>query len=90
MRYANSVEDRVRELLSQRLKRISLLFGQLPETLEDVWVQVALGKVEEARQTIDAVPDCHQFALRYQHNVEPVDWSRARACSMTTPDGRLS
>ena len=73
MRYANSVEDRVRELLSQRLQRISHLFGQLPDTLEDAWVQVALGKVEEARQTIDAVPEQHPFALRY-HEVERVDW----------------
>ncbi len=73
MRYANSVEDRVRELLSQRLERISQLFGQLPDTLEDVWVQVALGRVEQARRTIDAVPERHPFALRY-HEVEPVDW----------------
>ena len=34
---------------------------------------VALGKVEEARQTIDAVPERHPFALRY-HEVECVDW----------------
>ena len=73
MRYANSVEDRVRQLLSQRLKGISRLFGQLPDTLEDVWVQVALGKVEQARQTIDAVPEQHPFALRY-HEVSRVDW----------------
>ena len=39
MRYANSVEDRVRRLLSERLENISRLFGQLPDTLEDVWVR---------------------------------------------------
>ena len=38
LRYANSVEDRVRQLLSERLE---------PDTLEDVWVQVALGRIEE-------------------------------------------
>ena len=73
MRYANSVEDRVRQLLSQRLERISLLFGQLPDTLEDVWVDVALGRLDKARQTIDAVPEQHPFALRYRE-VERVDW----------------
>ncbi len=73
MRYANSVEDRVRELLSERLESISKLFGQLPDTLEDVWVRVALGQIEDARRTIDAVPDEHPFALRY-HHVEKVDW----------------
>ena len=73
MRYANSVEDRVHELLSERLEQIARLFGQLPDTLEDVWVQVALGKVEEARKTIDAVPERHPFDLRYRE-IERVDW----------------
>ena len=73
MRYAGSVEDRVHELLSERLENISRLFGQLPDTLEDVWVGVALGRIEDAEKTIDAVPDEHPFALRY-HEVERVDW----------------
>ena len=73
MRYANSVEDRVRRLLSERLENISRLFGQLPDTLEDVWVRVALGEIEAAKQTIDAVPEEHPFALRYRE-VRPVDW----------------
>ena len=73
----------MRELLSQRLARISHLFGQLPDTLEDVWVQVALGRVEEARRTIDAVPEQHPFALRY-HEVEPVDWE---SCARVLDDG---
>ena len=73
MRYAGSVEDRVHELLSERLESISRLFGQLPDTLEDVWVRVALGQLEEAKKTIDAVPDRHPFELRY-HEVERVDW----------------
>ena len=73
MRYAGSVEDRVHELLSERLENISRLFGQLPDTLEDAWISVALGRIEDAMQTIDAVPDEHPFALRY-HEVERVDW----------------
>ena len=73
MRYANSVEDRVRRLLSERLENISRLFGQLPDTLEDVWVRVALGEIEAAKQTIDTVPEEHPFALRYRE-VRPVDW----------------
>lgn len=73
MRYAGSVEDRVHELLSERLEGISRLFGQLPDTLEDVWINVALGKREEAKRTIDAVPEQHPFELRYRE-VRPVDW----------------
>ena len=74
MRYANSVEDRVRRLLSERLRNVSRLFGQVPDTLEDVWVRVALGEIEEAKRTIDAVPDEHPFALRYREEVRRVDW----------------
>ena len=73
MRYAGSVEDRVHALLSQRLQGISALFGQLPDILEDVWVNVALGDLDRARQTIDAVPRHHPFKLRY-HKVEKIDW----------------
>ena len=73
MRYAGSVEDRVHELLSERLEGISRLFGQVPDTLEDVWIQVALGEVEEAKRTIDAIPTRHPFALRY-HEVKRMDW----------------
>ena len=73
MRYDGSVEDRVHELLSERLEDITRLFGQLPDTLEDAWISVALGRIEDAKKTIDAVPDEHPFALRY-HEVERVDW----------------
>ena len=73
MRYAGSVEDRVHVLLSERCEHISALFGQLPDTLEDVWVQVALGELAEAQRTIDAVPEQHPFALRYRE-VRHVDW----------------
>ena len=73
MRYADSVEDRVHALLSERCEHISTLFGQLPDTLEDVWVQTALGKLADAQRTIDAVPEQHPFEIRYRE-VQPVDW----------------
>jgi hypothetical protein len=67
------VEDRVHDLLSQRLERISTLFGQIPDILEDVWIDVALGEIEKAKQTIDAVPQEHPFQFRY-HAVRRMDW----------------
>jgi hypothetical protein len=73
MRYAGSVEDRVHELLSVRLADITNLFGQLPDVLEDAWIDVALGDIERAKQTIDAVPKKHPFQIRY-HHVKKVDW----------------
>jgi len=73
MRYAGSVEDRVHELLSERLENIASLFGQIPDILEDVWIDIALGEIARAKKTIDAVPKKHPFELRY-HTVEKVDW----------------
>ncbi|MGH8718922.1 MAG: phospholipase D-like domain-containing anti-phage protein [Burkholderiales bacterium] len=73
MRYLGSVEDRVHALLSQRLRDIATLFGQLPDILEAVWVDVALGDIERAKRTIDAVPKQHPFKIRY-HGVKNIDW----------------
>ena len=73
MRYQDSVEDRVHELLSERLESIYAVFGQLPDVLEDAWVAVARGDRERAQQIIDAVPRQHPFELRYTQ-VERVDW----------------
>jgi hypothetical protein len=87
MRYAGSVEDRVHALLSQRLKDISSLFGQIPDVLEDVWVDVALGEVEKAQKTIDAVPRQHPFKIRY-HRVEKVEWESCAAV-LNNVDRRL-
>ena len=73
MRYQDSVEDRVHALLSARLEGIYTLFGQLPDVLEDVWIHIALGQLEQARQTIDAVPEQHPFEVKY-HKLENVPW----------------
>lgn len=73
LRYKDSVEDRVHELLSSRLQDIHNLFGQIPDVLEDVWVNVALGEKQEAQRIIDALPKAHPFEIRYT-NVEKVDW----------------
>jgi SNF2 family DNA or RNA helicase len=73
LRYQDSVEDRVHDLLSERLEAIYNVFGQLPDFLEDVWVAVAYGEQERAKQIIDAVPQQHPFEIRYT-NVEKVNW----------------
>ena len=73
MRYKDSVEDRVHDLLASRLQSIYQLFGQIPDVLEDVWVSVALGRIEEAKKTIDAVPEQHPFEMKYDR-VEKVPW----------------
>ena len=73
LRYKDSVEDCVHELLSERLKHIHNLFGQIPDVLEDVWIDMALGEIARAQTLIDAVPDRHAFEIRYTE-VENADW----------------
>jgi hypothetical protein len=73
LRCRGSVEDRVHALLSTRLKDIHELFGQLPDVLEDAWVDVATGNLERAHQRINAVPVRHPFELRYREP-KPIDW----------------
>lgn len=74
MRYKDSVEDRVHSMLSERLANIHNLFGQLPDILQDVWIDIALNDIEKAKERIDSVPDKHPFDLRYQTCVGKVDW----------------
>ena len=73
MRYLGSVEDRVHQLLSSRLQGIFTLFGQVPDVLQDVWIDVAMGAVERAKQVIAAVPKQHPFDIKY-HRIEKLDW----------------
>jgi ERCC4-related helicase len=73
MRYAGSVEDRVHQLLSQRLENIRNMFGQIPDILEDAWVEVAIGNRKQAEEIINAVPVRNPFEIRYDR-IETVDF----------------
>jgi len=73
MRYRDSVEDRVHELLSSRLEEIHGLFGQIPDVLQDAWVNVAIGEEEQAKKLIDNIRSVHPFDERYS-TVENIDW----------------
>ena len=74
LRYRDSVEDRVHQVLANRLEAIHGLFGQIPDTLEDVWVQVALNDEQAARQLIDRTTATRNpFDVKYS-KVEDADW----------------
>ena len=51
-----------------------MYFGQLPDVLEDVWINVAIGEQEKALEIIDNVPEKHPFENRYNMGVEHIDW----------------
>jgi superfamily II DNA/RNA helicase len=74
LRYRGSVEDRVHQLLASRQQTIHALFGQIPDTLEDVWVLVARHQEEDAQSRIDLVPTVHPFEMRYERRPENIDF----------------
>lgn len=75
MRYKGSIEDKVHEMLSERLKNISSIFGQLPDVLEAVWVQMALNNKAEAERIINEIPKQHPFELKYEKQaIGKIDW----------------
>jgi len=73
MRYRGSVEDRVHELLSDRLEDIFSLFGQIPDILEDVWIDIANGDIEKAKKLIASVKPKHPFDEKY-NQISKIDW----------------
>ncbi len=79
LRYRDSVEDRVHQVLADRLESIHQLFGQIPDTLEDVWVTIALEDEQEARQLIDRTTATRNpFDAKYS-KVEDANWE---TCSL--------
>lgn len=75
MRYKDSVEDKVHERLSSRLEDIHSLFGQIPDTLEDVWIQIAMDNENRAKEIINDISKKNPFTLKYE-TIPPItdDW----------------
>jgi len=88
MRYKDSVEDRVHLVLAQRLHSIHRLFGQIPDVLEDVWIQIALGDIEKAKLVIDKLPNQHPFDLKFS-KIEKVPWETCSTVLQSTSRKRL-
>lgn len=78
MRYKDSVEDKVHRALSERLKSINEIFGQVPDVLESAWTLVAQGKIDEAKKTINDLPDKSPFEAKYENPamIQAYDWER--------------
>ena len=74
LRYRDSVEDRVHQVLADRLEAIHDLFGQIPDTLEDVWVQIALNDEQAANQLIDRTTATRNPFDRKYSKVDDADW----------------
>jgi len=85
MRYKDSVEDKVHKKLSDRLKSIHDIFGQIPEVLEDVWIAMAQNDEKRAEEAINKVPKKHPFELKYEQNIlKTEDW---QSCTFVLDKG---
>lgn len=55
------------------MKNIHDLFGQIPDTLEDVWIEMAIGDSKKAQQIIGKLPEKHPFEARY-NQIQSINW----------------
>ena len=69
MRYQGSVEDKVHNKLSGRLKEIYDIFGQIPEVLQDVWIFMAQNDERKAMEVIDKTPRKNPFVIKYEMDI---------------------
>lgn len=77
MRYKDSVEDKVHKALSQRLNDIYNMFGQIPDTLEDIWIDVATNRMEQAMERLNAMPHQNPFTIKYETTPpKTLDWEK--------------
>jgi len=74
LRYRDSVEDKVHRVLAERLQAIHELFGQIPDTLEDVWVKVALNDEAEIAELIDQTTATRNPFDKKYSKVEDAAW----------------
>jgi superfamily II DNA/RNA helicase len=65
LRYSGSVEEKVFERLSERFEKIRSIFGTLPDSLRDVWVETALGNEQLAEKKINELPSENPFRGKY-------------------------
>jgi hypothetical protein len=65
---------RVHQLLADQLEAIHRVFGQIPDTLEDVWAQVAVNDEKTASRLIDRTAATRNPFDAKHSRVEDDDW----------------
>lgn len=80
LRYKDSIEDKVHERLSERLQAVHDLFGQVPDTLSDLWIDMLNEDEARAKERIDVVMQQNPFVNKYDNiPTQTNDWSACRA-----------
>ena len=78
--HEQTVDEKVYERLSERMRDRYNLFGSLPDTIKDDWIEDVETLGEKLDEYIDAQKEATGFDLRYTTTMEPTerDW---RDCS---------
>ena len=79
--YQGTQDEKVYEVLSQRMKDRYDIFGSLPDTIDDEWIE----DIENLEETMDKYMHLRKkardaFEVRYEHQVDP-DAERWELCS---------
>lgn len=72
--YKDTQDEKIYEVLSERLKDVYDIFGSIPDTIEDEWIE----SEEELQESIDAYIHKRKnaqnaFSLKYDQSVNPHD-----------------
>jgi hypothetical protein len=69
--YHDTNDEKVYEVLSKRMKDRYDLFGSLPDTIEDDWIEDVENLEEHLRQFTERKKRANAFELRYANSVQP-------------------
>ena len=69
--YHDTNDEKVYGVLSQRMKDRYDLFGSLPDTIEDDWIEDVENLEEHLRQFTERKKRANAFELRYASSVQP-------------------
>ena len=81
--YADSVDERVHQLLSERFENIYELFNEFPEYITMIWAETAVGNNNEAKENIRQIQDAKRkepFELQERPVQDYSKWERNHIC----------
>ena len=68
-----TVDEKVYQRLSERMKDRYNLFGSLPDTIKDEWIEDIENLDQQLDQYIDMQKEANGFDLRYNATLRPTD-----------------
>jgi superfamily II DNA/RNA helicase len=79
---AETVDEKVYEVISQRMQNRFDLFGGLPDTIEADWIENIEDLDEKMDEYINAQKQANAFELRYNNTIIPTDMDWRDCCNV--------